>query len=301
MTAWALAWPRAMFSPPRSVMPASSARSQGVSPSGSVWSKKPRRAMSSLNSLCQPGQCLVRRHRGAAGLGALLVDQGQDLRLGGRPGVGRLRRGRAAYGRRRGRPLGGLGGPRANRSSPVGDLAGRCGEGDVEGVVGEEEGRSVPGAAERALPRLACSVARSVGVADGRPAAAVASGSVPARTRSPWSPLVPPSNWPCRGSVRRRPPRPPSPSRRTRRAVRCVRAPFRGRAARCPRRRAAADASGRSAVGASTAPAPGASGIGGAERRWRPIRCLPSPGASTGSTGAATAAELPRRQDGSPI
>src|SRR5690348_8297230 len=49
MTAAASAWPRAMFSPPRSDMPALAARSHGVAPSGSVWSKNPRAAMSSLN------------------------------------------------------------------------------------------------------------------------------------------------------------------------------------------------------------------------------------------------------------
>ncbi|EFL02850.1 predicted protein [Streptomyces sp. SPB78] len=51
MTAAASAWPRAMFSPPRFPTPAWSARSQGVSPSGSVWSKKPRAAMSSLKAV----------------------------------------------------------------------------------------------------------------------------------------------------------------------------------------------------------------------------------------------------------
>src|SRR4051812_42914086 len=37
-----------MFSPPRLAMPAFAARSHGVAPFGSVWSKKPRAAMSSL-------------------------------------------------------------------------------------------------------------------------------------------------------------------------------------------------------------------------------------------------------------
>ncbi len=50
ITAAASAWPRAMFSPPRPVMPAFSARTHGVAPSGSVWSKKPRVAMSELNA-----------------------------------------------------------------------------------------------------------------------------------------------------------------------------------------------------------------------------------------------------------
>ena len=50
ITERALAWPRAMFSPPRPLTPAASARSQGLRPSGSVWEKKPRPAMSSLKS-----------------------------------------------------------------------------------------------------------------------------------------------------------------------------------------------------------------------------------------------------------
>src|SRR4051812_35007997 len=56
ITASASAWPRAMFSPPRSVMPRAFARSQGVWPSGSVWSKKPRAAMSSLNAWARPSR-----------------------------------------------------------------------------------------------------------------------------------------------------------------------------------------------------------------------------------------------------
>jgi hypothetical protein len=39
-----------MFSPPRLLIPAAEARSHGDLPSGSVWSKKPRAAMSSLNA-----------------------------------------------------------------------------------------------------------------------------------------------------------------------------------------------------------------------------------------------------------
>ena len=50
ITAWASAWPRAMFSPPSPSTPAAAARSQGVAPSGSVWPKKSRAAMSSLKS-----------------------------------------------------------------------------------------------------------------------------------------------------------------------------------------------------------------------------------------------------------
>src|SRR4051812_23364347 len=56
ITASASAWPRAMFSPPRSVIPRAFARSQGVWPSGSVWSKKPRAAMSSLNAWARPSR-----------------------------------------------------------------------------------------------------------------------------------------------------------------------------------------------------------------------------------------------------
>lgn len=48
ITAAASAWPRAMFSPPRPDTLALAARSHGDFPSGSVWSKKPRAAMSSL-------------------------------------------------------------------------------------------------------------------------------------------------------------------------------------------------------------------------------------------------------------
>ncbi len=105
--------------------------------------------------LCESGQCLVRRHGGAAGLRALLVDQGQDLLLGGRPGVGRLRRGRAAYGRRRGRPLGGLGGPlrtglrRGRFGRPV-RRGGRRGGGGGGGAVGAG-GRGTGAAAARLL------------------------------------------------------------------------------------------------------------------------------------------------------
>src|SRR5689334_11162321 len=54
ITAWASAWPRAMFSPPRLLMPSFLARSHGVWPSGSVWSKKSRAAMSSLNACARP-------------------------------------------------------------------------------------------------------------------------------------------------------------------------------------------------------------------------------------------------------
>lgn len=50
ITACAFAWPRAMFSAARPRTPDLEARSHGVRPSGSVWSKKPRAAMSSLKS-----------------------------------------------------------------------------------------------------------------------------------------------------------------------------------------------------------------------------------------------------------
>jgi hypothetical protein len=50
MTARTSAYPRAMFSPPRLWMPRLAARSQGVQPSGSVWEKKSRLAMSSLKA-----------------------------------------------------------------------------------------------------------------------------------------------------------------------------------------------------------------------------------------------------------
>src|SRR5690606_11350262 len=59
ITASASAWPRAMFSPPRLLMPAAWALSQGVSPSGSVWSKKPRLAMSSLNAVASAASSLL--------------------------------------------------------------------------------------------------------------------------------------------------------------------------------------------------------------------------------------------------
>lgn len=54
ITAAASPWPRAMFSPPIPDMPALVARSHGVLPSGSVWSKKPRTAMSLLNAPASP-------------------------------------------------------------------------------------------------------------------------------------------------------------------------------------------------------------------------------------------------------
>lgn len=43
-------WPRAMFSAARPESPALAARSHGLFPSGSVWSKKPRVAMSLLKA-----------------------------------------------------------------------------------------------------------------------------------------------------------------------------------------------------------------------------------------------------------
>src|SRR3954471_1505772 len=48
ITSEGVCWPMAMFSPPRLVMPSALARSQGLLPSGSVWSKKFLAAMSSL-------------------------------------------------------------------------------------------------------------------------------------------------------------------------------------------------------------------------------------------------------------
>ncbi|TXC94683.1 hypothetical protein FS847_26510 [Streptomyces sp. ISID311] len=109
---------------------------------------------------------------------------------------------------------------------------------------------------------------------------------------------MPPSNWPWPGispeaaataPIATAAEAPSSPAR--------TGAVPRPSAARCPpRRRAAAGVPVRAAVGASPCAAPGASGTGGAERRWRPIRVLPSPGASTGSTGAATAAQPSLRQ-----
>src|SRR5690606_1829531 len=58
IAAASLAWPRATFSPPGSATPAALARSQGVAPSGSVWSNKPRSAMSSLNAFARPARAL---------------------------------------------------------------------------------------------------------------------------------------------------------------------------------------------------------------------------------------------------
>src|SRR5207247_1096606 len=105
-------------------------------------------------------QFLVRGNGGAAGLRALLIDQGQHLGLGGRLGVGRLRRCRGV--RRRGgrRALGGLGGV-ARTALPGGGLGGplrgggRRGRHGGGGAVTLGGGRTGRTAARRIVAALA--------------------------------------------------------------------------------------------------------------------------------------------------
>src|SRR3954470_1875288 len=59
MTAAGSDWPRAMFSPPRLVIPACAARSHGVAPLGSVWSKKPWSAMAWLKAPARSASALL--------------------------------------------------------------------------------------------------------------------------------------------------------------------------------------------------------------------------------------------------